>query len=89
MTLQYQGRTFTVETTGNEAEPYRLVGARGGSLVLVATSQRRGLFWVKRANGKIDGGYVGRLSNGSLLWLPSSGTQAYAAQKIWRADRAA
>lgn len=89
MTLQYQGRTFAVEQTGNETEPYRLVGKRGGSLVLVATSQRRGLFWVKQANGKINGGYVGQLADGSLIWLPTSGPQAFAAQQIWRANRAA
>lgn len=90
MTVTYNGRTLEVEATGNAAEPYRLVGPRGGSLTLVATvSNPTGLFWVKCANGKINGGFVGLLDDGSLLWLPSSGKGAYAAKQTWKARRAA
>lgn len=89
MTVEYQGRTFAVEETGDPAEPYRLVGARGGTLSLVAHATRRGLFYVKNAGGKLNGGFVGQLADGALLWLPSSGPQAPAAQRIWRANRAA
>ena len=86
--IAYQGRQFTVEPTGIEAAPYRLVGARGGTLELVAHAHNRGLYFVRTSSGKLDGGFVGRLADGSLLWLPSSGSLAGSHQRIWRANRA-
>lgn len=89
MTIEYQGRTFTVEETADQREPYRLVGKRGGALSLVRVRAGRPLFWVRQSNVRIQGGYIGQLRDGSLLWIPSSGPQAPTAQRIWRANRAA
>lgn len=88
MTLDYQGQTYTVETTGNASEPYRLIGARGRVLTLVARQTARPTFWVRLPNGKIQGGYVGLLRDGSLLWLPTSGPLAFAHERRYRAERA-
>lgn len=83
MTIQYRGRTFTIEATGTEAEPYRLVGKRGGTYTLIATSRRNGLYWVKLPNGKIQGGFVGTLADGRLVWLTSGPDLAQ-----WRREQA-
>lgn len=88
MTIEYQGRTFTVEATGNDREPYRLVGKRGGALTLARDGRSDRMFIVRTARG-LNGGYVARLSDGRLLWLPNSGPQAAKAWRQFEADRAA
>ena len=88
-TIEYQGRAFTVEATGDYREPYRLVGKRGSTLGLVRHADSASLFYVRTSKGKLDGGFVGLLDDGRLIWLPSSGKHAAAAQRLYRARRAA
>ena len=88
MTVLYQGRTFTVEATDDFKEPYRLIGKRGGALTLARDGRSDRMFIVRTARG-LNGGYVARLSDGRLLWLPNSGSQAAPAWRQFEADRAA
>ena len=84
MTIEYRGRTFTVEPTGIEREPYRLVGRRGGALTLVRDGSSRTRFFVKTADGKMQSGCVGLLNDGRLVWLTAGPNLAQ-----WRRERSA
>lgn len=84
MTIEYRGRTFTVEATGNEREPYHLVGKRGGALTLVRDGSSRSLFFVRTPNGKMQSGCIGLLNDGRLVWLTAGPNLAQ-----WRRERSA
>ena len=66
MTVEYRGRSFAVEETGSEREPYRLVGARGSSFTLVR-HPRLPILYVRDARGGYGNGFF-RDVGGVPVW---------------------
>ena len=77
-TVLYRGREMMVKSTGNDREPYQLVGKRGSCFTLVR-HPRLDVLYVRDSKGKYNKGLF-RERDG-LRWIPAWGQYATMANR--------